>query len=204
MAPPAADARITGVVLAGGRGRRMGGRDKGLVPLAGRPLAAHVLIRLAPQVAAMRINANRHAARYRALGVPVDGDRPPGGLGPLAGMASALACARTERVLVVPCDAPLLPHDLAARLTDALEAADAELAVARLEGRLQPVFALLKRRLCADLDAALAAGERRVHGWLARHRVAAADFDDQAAALVNINTPEALARVAQRLDAAAE
>ncbi|MBK1730139.1 molybdenum cofactor guanylyltransferase [Halorhodospira halophila] len=179
----------------------MGARDKGLVPLAGRPLVAHVLDRLAPQVGAVRINANRHAARYRALGVPVDGDCHPGGLGPLAGIASALAHARSERVLVVPCDAPLLPGDMAPRLTAALEAAGADGAVARLGGRLQPVYALLHRGLAADLDAALAAGERRVHAWLGRHRVAAADFDDRSAAMVNVNTPEDLAQVAQRLSA---
>lgn len=192
-------AAVTGVILAGGAGRRMGGRDKGLVPLCGRPMAAHVLARLAGQVAAVRINANRYQARYRALGVPVDGDRHPGGLGPLAGMASALAHAATDRVLTVPCDAPLLPAVTAQRLAAVLEAEAAEVAVARACGRRQPVFALMRRHVAADLEAALAAGERRVDGWLARHAVAEADFDDLAEGLVNVNTPAALEAVAERL-----
>ena len=143
-------APITGVILAGGGGRRMGGREKGLVPLCGRPMAAHVLARLAGQVAAVRINANRYQACYRALGVPVDGDRHPGGLGPLAGMASALAHAATDRVLTVPCDAPLLPAVTAQRLAAVLEAEAAEVAVARACGRRQPVFALMRRHVAAD------------------------------------------------------
>ncbi len=197
-------AAVTGVILAGGAGRRMGGRDKGLVPLCGRPMAAHVLARLAGQVAAVRINANRYQACYRALGVPVDGDRHPGGLGPLAGMASALAHAATDRVLTVPCDAPLLPAVTAQRLAAVLEAEAAEVAVARACGRRQPVFALMRRHVAADLEAALAAGERRVDGWLARHAVAEADFDDLAEGLVNVNTPAALEAVAERLGQGAD
>ena len=197
-------APITGVILAGGGGRRMGGGEKGLMPLCGRPMAEHVRARLAGQVAAVRINANRCQARYRALGVPVDGDRHPGGLGPLAGLASALAHAATDRVLAVPCDAPLLPAVTAQRLAAALDAQGAEVAVARAHGRRQPVFTLMRRHVAGELEAALAAGERRVEGWLARHTVAEADCEDLAAGLANVNTPAELEAVAARLRQGAE
>ena len=190
---------LTGVILAGGEGRRMGGRDKALVPLAGRPLVAHVLERLRGQVDSVRINANGDPERYRRFGVPIDPDRWPGRPGPLAGMATALARAPTERVLVVPCDAPLLPADTAVRLVAALEGAGADAAVARAGGRLQPVLALLQRYLLDDLEAVLGAGERRIDRFLARHAVAEADFEDIPEALANVNTPEDLAAVSERV-----
>ena len=119
-APPIARDAITGLILAGGRGQRMGGRDKGLQLYDGRPLAAHVLARLAPQVGAVLISANRNHAAYSALGADVVSDETQDFAGPLAGMLSGLRAAKTEYVLTVPCDSPLLPDDLALRLTAAL------------------------------------------------------------------------------------
>ena len=191
---------VTGVVLAGGMGRRMGGRDKGLIEVAGRPMARWVLDALAPQVEFVRINANRELETYRGWGVPVDTDRHAGFLGPLAGIATALARASTELVAVAPCDAPLLPDDFVRRLRGALErSASAEIAVARAHGRWQPVFALLRRDLLPELDARLAAGERGLHRWYRTRETVEADFEDVADRLANVNTCEDVAETERSL-----
>lgn len=186
-APPPAP--ITGVILAGGMARRMGGIDKGLVEVAGRPLIGHVIEALAPQVGTLLINANRNADTYRALGCRVVRDQLEDFQGPLAGMASALAAAEDDLVLCVPCDSPLLPADLASRLREALQAEQAELATAFC-GRLQPVFVLLRRHLLDDLRAALTAGERKIDRWYATRRMVQVDFSDRPEGFLNINTPE--------------
>ncbi len=191
-----ADRRCTGLILAGGRARRMGGEDKGLLKLAGRPMVAHVIERLRPQVDALLINANRNLEAYEALGAPVVPDRLPDFGGPLAGMDAGLAAARTGYLVVVPCDSPYLPADLVARLREALESAGAELAVAHDGERAHPVFCLLRTMLGASLERALAEGERKIDRWYARHRVVEADFSDQPQAFANVNTPEDRARLA--------
>jgi molybdopterin-guanine dinucleotide biosynthesis protein A len=188
-------ASITGVILAGGQGRRMGGADKGLQELGGRPMAAHVLERLAPQVGAVLISANRNLERYAALGCPVLPDNLHGYAGPLAGLQAALARVATPLLVSVPCDSPRLPADLVVRLHRALEAESAELAVARCGDRVHRAFCLLRRELLPRLDAFLATGERRVGLWHASLKVAEVAFDDEAAAFGNINTPEELARL---------
>ena len=189
-------ATITGVILAGGQGRRMGGADKGLQELGGRPMAAHVLERLAPQVDAVLISANRNLERYAELGCPVLPDTLDGYAGPLAGLQAALAQATTPLLVTAPCDSPFLPADLVARLHDGLVAQQAELAVACAAGRTHRAFCLLRRELLPGLDAFLAAGERRVGLWHASLKVAEVDFSDEAAAFGNINTPEDLAQFA--------
>lgn len=181
---------ITGVVLAGGRGRRMGGQDKGLVPLAGRPAVEYALERLRPQVDGLVINANRNLETYRSYGYPVVQDREDDFPGPLGGMVAALEGRQTEFILTVPCDTPWLPPDLAKRLLTALEAQEAELATVDNGEGMQPVFALLPRHLLGSLEAYLAEGERKIDRWYARHRLALADFSDDPGAFVNINTPE--------------
>lgn len=191
-------AALTGVILAGGRARRMGGRDKGLLELGGEPLARRAARLLAPQVGTLIVNANRNRDRYAELLVDfpdarVIGDDLDGFLGPLAGMLAALEAANTDYVLTVPCDSPLLRADYAERMHAALMAADAELAVARDGERLQPVFALLHRSLAADLRAALADGERKIDRWYARQRMTTADFSDAPELFRNVNTPEELA-----------
>lgn len=183
---------MTGVVLAGGLGRRMGGLDKGLQQLDGRPLVAHVLARLRPQVGQIMINANRHQSEYAAYGHPVISDVFPDFSGPLAGLHVALGSARTPLVLTVPCDVPNLPCDLAARLLTALSASSAPLAMARAAGRLHPVFCLCRQELLPDLSAYLAGGGRRVADWCADAGACVVDFDDQAAAFRNFNTLEDL------------
>lgn len=185
---------ITGVVLAGGQSRRMGGRDKGLVPLQGRPLIAHVLERLAPQVEEILVIANRNAAAYAAFGHRVLPDAVGNFAGPLAGLHRGLFEARHPLVLGVPCDCPALPHDLASRLLAALETTGAGLAVARSPERVQPVFCLCRRELLPALEAYLNAGGHRVESWQATCKRVEVAFDDAPEAFANVNSPEDLAR----------
>lgn len=184
---------VTGLVLAGGQGRRMGGVDKGLVELNGRPLIAHVLARLAPQVADVLINANQNGERYAAFGVPVVSDAVGGFAGPLAGLHAGLTRATREFVVTVPCDSPFLPNDLVARLAAARVAYDAQLAVAKTYDQPHPVFALVKRDVLPHLAAFLDAGGRKIDAWYASLRVTEVAFDDEADAFRNINTVDELA-----------
>ncbi|HTR07743.1 MAG TPA: molybdenum cofactor guanylyltransferase MobA [Paraburkholderia sp.] len=194
---------ITGLVLAGGRGQRMGGADKGLQMLHGTPLAAHVLARLAPQVGALAISANRNREAYAALGAPwhasILGDTLPDFPGPLAGLLAGLLAARTEWLLTAPCDSPWLPADLAARLGNAALAQRADIVTAtttNAEGvvSLHPVFALVRTSLAGDLAAFLEAGERKVRAWYARHTAAEVAFADEHA-FYNINSLQELAEL---------
>lgn len=192
---------VTGLVLAGGLGRRMGGADKGLMPLAGRPLIRHVLDRLEPQVASVLISANQHLDVYRRLGHPVLTDAITGFAGPLAGLHAGLGAATTPLLVTVPCDSPFLPLDLVDRLLAARSAAGAQLAVARTLAQPQPVFALVERALLSHLEAFLAAGGRKVDRWYASLRVVEVAFDDVHDAFRNINTPAELAAAAAEIEA---
>ena len=178
--------RVTGVVLAGGLGRRMGGVDKGLQLLDGRPMVAQVVERLAPQVDELLINANRNAGQYAEFGHRVIPDAIEGFAGPLAGLERGLAEATTALVVTVPCDSPFLPPDLVARLRAALFEQEADLAVASARGRQQPVFSLCHRRLHAGLRAYLAGGGRKIDHWYSDLRLAEVAFDDQPEAFDNI------------------
>lgn len=188
---------ITGVLLAGGLGRRMGGVDKGLQVLNGQSLAAHAVARFAPQVDRLLINANRNVERYAALGYPVVADAIPDFAGPLAGLHAALSAATTPLIATVPCDSPFLPVDLVSRLFSALTAAGAEIAVAQTGNQAHPVFCLCRRDLLPHLTAYLAAGQRRFEGWYASLNAVMVPFDDQPEAFENINSPEELARFAR-------
>ncbi len=200
MTPPAiAKDQIAGVLLAGGRAQRMGGQDKGLIEVAGKPMAEHILDLLRPQVGAIVINANRNHERYAAFGYPVVADSIGEFFGPLAGMASALQATDKEYILTVPCDSPLLPADLAARMAAALVRDGADIAVAHDGARMQPVFALLRRDLLPSLLAYLRAGERKIDLWFARHRTALADFSDSPDIFLNINTPEERAELEAKM-----
>lgn len=187
--PPQKD--ITGLVLAGGRGSRMGGVDKGLQPYRGQALVQHALQRLAPQVGALMVNANRNLEAYATLGVPVWPDALADYPGPLAGLAAGLAHCRTPYLVSVPCDSPRFPTDLVARLTTALAAHEAEIAMAAAveDGvlRTQPVFCLLQVNLLPSLQRFLQSGQRKVDRWTATHRCMVVNFDD-AAAFFNANT----------------
>ncbi|HSV18094.1 MAG TPA: molybdenum cofactor guanylyltransferase MobA [Casimicrobiaceae bacterium] len=196
MSSEPAPTSITGVVLAGGQGRRMGSVDKGLVELDGRPLVAWVLDRLAPQVSALLINANQNVERYAAFGHPVVPDAIGGFAGPLAGLHAALGGVRTDWVVTAPCDSPFLPVDLVARLASAAARADAHLAVARTFDQPHPVFALVRRDVRAHLSAFLTAGGRKIDAWYATLPFVEVPFDDQADAFRNINTAAELAAAA--------
>ena len=183
--------RVTGLILAGGRGSRMQGVDKGLQPYGGTALALHVLRRLAPQVDHVVINANRNAAAYEAMGAPVVPDSLPDQPGPLAGFLAGLENCATECLVAVPCDVPLLPIDLVARLHAALESEGVELAVAATreagQVRVQPTFCLMRIGVRDSLRRFLAGGERKVSSWTATLPGAVVVFDDPAA-FANVNT----------------
>lgn len=185
--------KITGIVLAGGMGRRMGGMDKGLLPLRGKPLVEHVLERLHPQVDELLVSANREPERYAAFGYPVIGDAVGGYAGPLAGLESGMRAASHPLLACVPCDSPFLPHDLVPRLLEALEAHHAELAVANAGGRPQPVFCLARTALLPSLTQFLQRGGRKVEAWQAGLDTVEVAFDDATGAFANINTAEELA-----------
>jgi molybdopterin-guanine dinucleotide biosynthesis protein A len=184
---------VTGLVLAGGQGSRMGGVDKGLAPFRGRPMVAHVLERLAPQVDEILVNANRNPEAYAAFGHRVIADEIPGFAGPLAGFERGLAHARGELVATVPCDSPFLPPDLVPRLRAALESANADLAVAKTGAQAHPVFCLMRRAVHASLERFLASGQRKIDKWYAALAVVEVAFDDEAEAFANINTRDELA-----------
>ena len=189
---------ITGLILAGGLGSRMGGQDKGLVELAGQPMVKHVLDRLAPQVHQLMINANRNAAAYAAFSPWVVPDRLAGFVGPLAGLDAALHDPALEGdwVLTCPCDSPFLPLDLANRLLAAAQAAAADLAMASANGQPGPAFLLAHRRLAPGLAAFLEGGGRQIRRWVGETQHVVVDFSDCPGAFSNINTPEELARQA--------
>jgi molybdenum cofactor guanylyltransferase len=186
---------ITGLILAGGRGSRMGGADKGLQNHHGIPLAMHAMLRLSPQVGHLMINANRNLGAYDSFGVPVWPDALPEYPGPLAGFLAGLEHCETGYLVTVPCDTPNFPEDLVARLAQALAAEDAELAMAATPGpdgpQLQPVFCLMKATLMESLVAFTHAGQRKIDRWTAQHRSATVVFDD-ADAFFNANTADEL------------
>jgi len=183
---------VTGLILAGGRGERMGGADKGLLSWGGRPMVECVRDRLAPQVERVLISANRNARAYAAYGQVVS-DLPEldGFQGPLAGVISAMAEVGTPWLAVAPCDTPCLPEDMVARLLQAATAAGAPAAVAETAGRWQPVCMLLAIRLREDLLAYLQGGGRRVDAWQRRAGAVAVSFQDPRA-FFNVNTREDL------------
>ncbi|MFG0454398.1 molybdenum cofactor guanylyltransferase MobA [Shewanella mangrovisoli] len=192
--------QIDAVILAGGMARRMGGDDKGLVELNDKAMIEHTIERIKPQVKEILINANRNQTRYAEFGFTVLSDEHTGFLGPLAGMITAMGHTQADYLLVVPCDCPLLPRDLVARLLAAIEANDAELAVASDGEREQPVVMLLKPSLRESMTAFLEAGERKIDFWYAKHRFAVAAFADQPNAFVNVNTPEQKQRLAAEIN----
>jgi molybdenum cofactor guanylyltransferase len=182
---------ITGLILAGGRGSRMGGIDKGLQTHAGIPLAMHALLRLSPQVGAVMINANRNLGAYESMGVPVWPDALPDYPGPLAGFLAGLERCETPYLVTVPCDSPLFPDDLVARLVAAFDDDGIELAMAATreggELRLQPVFCLMRASVMESLIRFTSSGRRKIDAWTATLRTVVVEFDD-ASAFVNANT----------------
>ena len=191
-------ASVTGVILAGGQGSRMGGVDKGLQAFRGRPMVAHVIERLAPQVEELLVNANRNLDAYAAYGHRVIADEVQGFAGPLAGFERGLAHAAGELVVTVPCDSPFLPADLVRRLREGLGARDARVAVARTGDQAHPVFCLMRRDVHASLVEFLGSGQRKIDKWYASLGAVEVAFDDEADAFLNINTREELATLEPR------
>jgi len=189
---------ITGLILAGGRGSRMGGVDKGLQNHQGTALAMHAMLRLQPQVGHLMINANRNLGAYDSMGVPVWPDAIADYPGPLAGFLAGLEHCETPWLVTVPCDTPNFPADLVARLAQALVAEDAQIAMAATmeEGRVQvqPVFCLMAASLMESLVAFTQGGQRKIDKWTGQHRCATVVFDD-ADAFFNANTLEELQRL---------
>ena len=183
---------ISGVILAGGMGRRMGGADKGLIKFLGRPMIEHVAERLKPQVGEILINANRELQHYANLGYPVIEDEIGGFAGPLAGLHKAMQVAAYPYVLTVPCDSPLLPHNLVERLMNGLIERDADLAVAKTGMQAHPVFCLCRKALLPNLEAFLKEGDRKIDTWYSTLEVAEVQFSDNVKAFANVNTPEEL------------
>ena len=191
--------RISGVILAGGRATRMRGRDKGLLPLAGKPLVAYAIDALGRQAGLLMISANRHLTVYRQFGYPVIEDTRGGFEGPLAGIASCMEMAKTELVLCVPCDCLSLPDDLADRLYEGLARSNADICVAEVNGRLQPLYALLKTGLAGSLRTFMSRGGRKTGQWYLENRLATVDYSDRPEAFININTAEDFSLAAARL-----
>jgi molybdenum cofactor guanylyltransferase len=187
---------ITALILAGGKSRRMGGRDKGLLPFGDGLLVGHVLDAIRPQVGAVLISANRHHEEYRQFDVPVLADPLDDFQGPLAGFLAGLRHIQTDYLLTLPCDGPVIVDDLARRLAAGLSGSGADIAVAHDGNRLQPVYAMLNRNVLPDLVLALGEGERKIDRWYARNHWVAVDFSDVPQQFSNINTPEDYASAA--------
>jgi molybdopterin-guanine dinucleotide biosynthesis protein A len=181
---------VSGIILAGGRGMRMGGVDKGLQPFRGRPMVAHVIDHLLPQVGELLINANQNLDQYEKFGHRVIADDIEGFAGPLAGFERGLANATGNLVVTAPCDSPFLPPDLVARLKAAMNKDSADLCVAKTGGQAHPVFCLMQRGVLPSLHAFLHSGGRKIDRWYETLKVVEVNFDDEEDAFRNINTLE--------------
>ena len=184
---------VTGLILAGGKGSRMGGVDKGLQAFRGKRLVDHVYERLAPQVGGIIINANQNQEAYRTFGVRVVSDAIAGFAGPLAGMHAGLSVSKRPFLASVPCDSPFLPEDLIARLYARIDETGAELAVAKTGEQPHPVFSLMRRGVLEHLSDFLKEGGRKIDAWYASLNIVEVVFDDEADAFSNINTLDELA-----------
>ena len=192
---------FTAIILSGGRATRMNGVDKGLVFLQDKPLIAQVILRLKPQVDEILINANREIARYEALGYPVLKDENKDFIGPLAGFSLGLQHAKHDYVLTVPCDSPLFPLDLAARLLNRMLESRMDIAVASSDGNTHPVFCLMKKSVLPSLLAYIESGERKVSVWQKSQQYVEVNFSDCSDAFVNLNTFEDLVALETKLTA---
>ena len=181
---------VTALVLAGGRGQRMGGTDKGLIELSGKPMIEHILERLEPQCDHIIINANRNVDRYVVYGHPVLRDSLGDYQGPLAGFSTGLKHAKTPFIMTLPCDAPDLPADLVERMLTVMNGQQADITVAHDGERMQPVYALIKTALHENLDQFLASGDRKIDRWYAMNNTVTVDFSDMRDIFRNVNTPE--------------
>ncbi len=190
---------VTGLILAGGQARRMGGMDKGLIELEGRSMISYIIAALKPQVASIMINANRNIGEYEAHGYPVISDEIADYQGPLAGMASGLKHCHTDYIATVPCDGPFLINNYVDILIQAALHAKTNISVGFDGQRLQPVYALIHTQLLEDLNTFLQSGERKIDRWYEKHQFAKADFSEHLNLFTNINTPDDLITASQLL-----
>jgi len=190
---------LTAVILAGGMARRMGGQNKGLIELNGRPLIEYIIDALQPQVDHIVISANRNLQEYRRYSYPVVTDIIGGYLGPLFGMASGLKTCDSDLILTVPCDSPFVPPVLASRLGAAMIDNPIDITVAKDNERIQPVFAMIRRSTLPGLLAYLKNGGRKIETWYTEHPMVLVDFSDWPDAFININTPEDKIAVEQKI-----
>lgn len=196
---------VTGMVLAGGKARRMGGQDKGLIEINGQAMIQYVLDVLKPQVNEILINANRNLSTYEKFGYPVISDQLEDYQGPLAGIAAAMEVSKTNYICTCPCDGPLIAQDLVTRLYSVIESnaktqsSGVEIAVAHDGHRLQPVYALISCSLQQSLLDYLSSGERKIDRWYAQHNFIAVDFSNKQDCFININTPEDQTIISEQL-----
>lgn len=185
---PSIRSQITAIILAGGQGKRMGGKDKGLVKFCRHSLIQSVIEKILPQVEHIMLNANRNTAEYEAFGYPVISDAMNNFQGPLAGFMAAMQSATTNYILCVPCDGPMLSDELVSRLSTHLVEEKADIAVAHDGKRMQPVYVLMSTHLKSSLEKYLLSGKRKIDQWYANHKVTLVDFSDCPDTFININT----------------
>lgn len=191
---------ITGIILAGGRAKRMNGQDKGLITLNGQTMISHIITQLEPQVDEIVINANRNIDEYKTYALKVISDQHFNDYhGPLAGMLSGMQHCDSDYILTVPCDSPFIPADLCRRLLLTLTTHDADICVVHDGDRLQPVFSLIKTGLQQSLKNYLDNGDRKIDLWYKQHNMVTADFSDHKTISLNINTPDELELLEQQL-----
>lgn len=188
---------VCAVILAGGMGRRVGGEDKGLIELNGKPMIAHVIDVIAPQVESLVISANRNIEQYESFSYPVISDRQKGFYGPLAGIDAAFAATDKPYLLCIPCDTPLLPQDLLNSLYNVLQASSAAMAIATDSQREHPVINLMRRSVGDDVRKQLEAGDFKLMNWIEKTGYARVDFSDRPQVLRNLNTSAAIEELAK-------
>ena len=190
---------VTGIILAGGKARRMGGEDKGLIEIHGKAMISYVIDALKPQVNTILINANRNQEHYKQFGYPVFSDELKDFQGPLAGIAMAMKLSATKYICTCPCDGPLIAKDLVTRLYKSILEQKAEIAAAYDGERIQPVYALLPCGLSSSLNTYLESGERKIDHWFEQHRLIKVDFSDCTNCFININTLDDKTAIAKLL-----
>ena len=190
---------ISGVILAGGHGSRLGGEDKGLIDVNGRPMISYCIERFAPQVSTLFINVNRNLTAYRELGFPVITDQIADFAGPLAGIAAALSSCKTSYLATAPCDSPFLPTDLVERLASPLQDSQAAVSVAINSGRPQPVFAVIATQLYESLYDYLTSGGRKIMTWYRQQAIVEVNFGSDDLPFANINSPDDLVAATKQL-----
>jgi molybdopterin-guanine dinucleotide biosynthesis protein A len=181
---------VTVVILAGGKGRRMGGKDKGLIAFKNDSLIKHIIDAISQQTNTILINANRNIEKYAEYGYPVIEDSLSDFQGPLAGFMAAMSVAETDYILTLPCDGPIIVENYVEEMISRLNRTGSEIVVASDGQRMQPVYALIPVKLQSSLQKFLGDGERKIDKWYQQHQTSLAEFNDESGVFTNMNTPE--------------